>query len=297
MAWIKRIFLFAVVNILVVLTLSTLLSVLGVHPYLSKHYGIDYQSLAIFCLVWGMGGALISLALSRVMAKWIMGVQVIDPSQATGEWASLVQRVHRLAQAAGFSTMPQVGVYQSEELNAFATGPTRSRALVAVSTGLLRRMEDSEVDGVLGHEITHIANGDMVTMTLLQGILNAFVMFLARVIAFAVSQNVKEESRYWVRFLVTFVLEMTLSLFGFLVLAAFSRWREYRADKGGATLAGRQNMISALQALQRYVEIRESNESPAIANFKISGKTTSFLSLLATHPPLEQRIERLRQYL
>lgn len=295
MAMMKRIFLFFTVNILVMITISTLLSLLGVRPYISQ-YGIDYSDLAIFCLIWGMGGAFISLGLSRIMAKWMMGVKVISPNEASGELADLVNRVHRLAQSAGLSTMPQVGVYESEELNAFATGPTRSRALVAVSSGLLRRMDKNELDGVLGHEIAHVANGDMVTMTLLQGIINAFVMFLARVIAFAISQNVKEESRYWVQFGVTLALEIALGMLGFMVLAAFSRWREYRADHAGANLSGRQNMISALQALQRYVGIREAEESPAIASLKISGKPSSFLAFFSTHPPLEQRIARLRQY-
>lgn len=295
MAWMKRIFLFFAVNILVVVTISTVLSLFGVQPYLNN-YGIDYTQLLIFCFIWGMGGAFISLALSRIMAKWMMGVQIINPSEARGELGELVSRVHRLAQAAGLPKMPQVGIYESPELNAFATGPTRSRSLVAVSSGLVRRMNSNELEGVLGHEIAHIANGDMVTMTLIQGIINAFVMFLARVIAFAVSQNVREESRYWVRFGITFVLEMLLSFLGFLVVAAFSRWREYRADRGGAQLAGRQSMISALQALQRNIQIRDSETSPAIATLKISGKPGSFTRLFSTHPPLEERVARLQQY-
>src|SRR5262245_1042915 len=162
----KRIVLFLLTNVLVVITISILLSVLGIRPYLTAR-GIDYGSLMAFCLVWGMGGAFISLGLSRVMAKRMMGVQVIDPSTADAGAQNLVQLVHRLAQADGLP-MPEVGLYESDDLNAFATGPSRSRALVAVSTGLLRRMDRPEVEGVLGHEVTHIANGDMVTMTLLQ---------------------------------------------------------------------------------------------------------------------------------
>ncbi len=290
MAFLKRIILFMAVNMLVVLTISLVLNILGVRPYLTVH-GIDYQSLMAFCLIWGMGGALISLALSRVMAKWLMGVKVIDPSTAQGDAAWLVQTVHGLARAAGLPAMPEVGVYNSPELNAFATGPTKSRALVAVSAGLLQRMEHAQIEGVLGHELTHVANGDMVTMTLLQGVVNAFVMFFARVIAFAVSQQVKENARRGIQIAVTFALEILFSLLGMFVIAAFSRWREYRADAGGARLAGREKMISALEALNRSLTLVD-NHQRSLSAFKISGRRG--LALLATHPPLEDRIARLR---
>src|SRR5262249_32944648 len=157
----------------------------------------------------------------------------------------LVEMVHRLARSAGLGVMPEVGIYDSPEVNAFATGPTRNRALVAASSGILSAMDREELEAVLGHEITHLANGDMVTMTLLQGVINAFVRFFARVIAFAVSANVKENSRRMVNYLVTIVLEIAFSLFGMIVVAAFSRWREYRADRGGAQLAGTGKMIDA----------------------------------------------------
>ncbi len=295
MSWFKRIFLFAIVNLLVILTISIVLNVLGVRPYLTA-YGLDYQQLLIFCLVWGMGGAFISLALSRVMAKWMMGVQVLDPAQATGEEAWLINTIHQLAQSAGLPKMPEVGIYESPELNAFATGPTRARALVAVSSGLLRHMNREEVKGVLGHEITHVANGDMVTMTLLQGVINAFVMFIARIIAFFASQAVRDDARYAVNFLVTIVLEILLSFLGFLVVAAFSRWREFRADAGGAKLSGTENMVRALQALQLNMQLRERpQEHAAVATLQIFGKPGGFLALLATHPPLEERIKRLRE--
>lgn len=292
MAMMKRVFLFMAVNLLVVVTLSIVLNLLGVRGYMTAH-GIDYGALMAFCLVWGMGGAFISLLLSRVMAKWTMRVQVIDPASASGEAAWLVQTVHNLATVAGLPAMPEVGVYESPEVNAFATGPTRSRALVAVSSGLLHSMDRQQVEGVLGHEITHVANGDMVTMTLVQGVINAFVMFLARVIAFAVSQQVKEESRRSIQFMVTILLEIVFSLLGMLVVAGFSRWREFRADAGGGRLAGREKMIAALQALQRNVAAID-NRQAAIATLKISGRR-GFLALLSTHPPLEERIERLRQ--
>lgn len=295
MAWVKRIFLFGLVNILVLVTLSIVLNLLGIRPYLTAQ-GIDYQMLMAFCLVWGMGGAFISLLLSKTMAKWMMGLKIIDPQNARGEALDLLQRVQRLAFAAGLPKAPEVAIYDSAELNAFATGPSRSNSLVAVSSGLLNRMNQEEVDGVLGHEIAHIANGDMVTMTLIQGVINAFVMFFARVVAYAVSQFVKEDLRGVVHFIAVFVFEIAFSLLGFMVVAAFSRYREYRADQGGATFAGRQNMISALQALQNNTRLALTEErQEAIATLQIYGKS-SWMSLFSTHPPLEARIERLRNF-
>jgi heat shock protein HtpX len=191
--------------------------------------------------------------------------------------------------------MPEVGWYDSPEVNAFATGPTKSRALVAVSSGLLSRMERNEVEGVLGHEITHVANGDMVTMTLLQGVVNAFVLFLARVIAFAVTQGVREENRGMVQFAVIIVLQIALSLLGAMVVAAFSRWREFRADRGGAQLAGTQSMIAALERLRQNAELVDTRQE-ALATLKINGAPSRMMALLASHPPLEVRIERLQQY-
>lgn len=289
---IKRVFLFMAVNILVLATISIALQVLGVRPYLTA-YGIDYRALMLFCLVWGMGGALISLGLSRIMAKWMMGVQVIDPRRAQGELADLVETVHRLARSANLPAMPEVGFYDSPEVNAFATGPTKARALVAVSTGLLKRMSGRQMEGVLGHEVAHIANGDMVTMTLIQGVVNAFVMFFARVIAFAVSQNVKEESRRMVNFLVAMVLEIAFSLLGAVVVSYFSRRREFRADEGGARLAGRTSMIDALKALKKSAESIGVEEHASLATLKISGSPGGLMALLATHPPLEERIAKL----
>src|SRR5665213_4578199 len=182
----KRITLLMLVNILVMLTIGIIVSLVFRGP-VARMGG--YQNLFLFCFIWGMGGAFISLALSRLMAKWMMGVQVIDLSSATGEEQRLVETVYHLARAAGLSTMPEVGIYQSPEVNAFATGPSRSRALVAVSAGLLNHMRQSDIEGVLGHEIAHVANGDMVTMTLIQGVVNAFAMFLARILAFALSRG------------------------------------------------------------------------------------------------------------
>jgi heat shock protein HtpX len=293
MVFAKRIALFLAVNLLVLLTISILLTVLGVRPYLTP-YGLDYTQLALFVLVWGMGGAFISLALSRVMAKWMLGVQVIPPDVRDPELRWLVDTVHHLAQRAGLPAMPQVGRYESPEVNAFATGPTRSRALVAVSSGLLARMDHAQVEGVLGHELTHIANGDMVTMTLIQGVVNAVVMFLARVIAYTVTTNMRAEARAMARFAITIALEIGLSILGMIVVAGFSRRREFRADAGGARLAGREKMIGALQALQGTLALAPPEPNHALATLKISGRAGGLASLFATHPPLEARIRRLQ---
>lgn len=290
----KRIILFLTVNILVVVTLSIAMQVLGVQPYLTAK-GINYQSLALFCLVWGMGGAFISLGLSRIMAKMMMGVKVIDPDSARGGMDELVRTAHRLARSAGIEKMPEVGYYESPEVNAFATGPTRNRALVAVSTGLLERLDRGQVEGVLGHEIAHIANGDMVTMTLVQGIINAFVMFLARIAGFLVSQRVREESRRMANMLTVLALEIALSILGTFAVAWFSRRREFRADAGGARLAGREKMLDALKALRRTAGLAAPEEQPAMATLKISGRPSGFMALLSTHPPLEARIKALER--
>ncbi len=289
----RRYFLFFVVNIGIVLTISLVLNLLGVSPYIEAR-GLNMESLAIYCLIWGMAGAFISLAISRIMAKMMMGVKVIDPMTRDSELQWLVSTTHDFAKAAGLRKMPEVGIYESPELNAFATGPTKNRALVAVSTGLLRRMNRSEIEGVLAHEVSHISNGDMVTMTLIQGIMNAFVMFLARLIAFALTQNMKDESRPMARMFITLGLEMVLAIVSAIVVAYFSRKREFRADHGGAVLSGRENMIAALRALKRNFQPLDPR-GEALATLKISTRS-SFAAFLATHPPLEDRIRRLEQY-
>lgn len=297
----KRVSLFVVVNLLVVATLSIVMS-LVIHllgPRLRINPG-SLQMLMIICLVWGMGGAFISLALSRVMAKWFMGVKVIDPNTGDRAQRELVEMVHSLARRAGLPAMPQVGYYDSDEVNAFATGPSKSRSLVAVSAGLLRRMGRSEVEGVLAHEVAHIANGDMVTMTLIQGVINAIAMFLARILAFAVSNAIRsrdDRGSYWLQFILVQVFQVILSLLGSIVVCWFSRQREFRADAGGAAYSSRNNMIGALSALQRFHEQptpTEASGSQAFQALKISGQSQGFLRLLfSTHPPLEERIARL----
>jgi heat shock protein HtpX len=318
MTMVKRIFLFLLTNILVMFTLSIVWMLvshfMGINPNSVGHYGgggagglygIQTESLMMFCLVWGMGGAFISLAMSRIMAKMFMGVKVIDPNTHDHREMELVQRVYNLARSAGLSKMPEVGIYDSPEINAFATGPTKNRALVAVSTGLLSRMNSAEVEGVLGHEVAHIANGDMVTMTLVQGVVNAFVMFFARIVAQIILRRGDDEERSspFAYMMLVMVLEMVFMMLGMIVVSAFSRYREYRADAGGARLAGRENMIGALKAIKRevYGRGRDDAEEPnsnqqALQTLMISSKKRStFMNLFSTHPDLDDRIARLAQ--
>ena len=290
---IKRIALFLTINILVLITINIILALLGVQPYIEQS-GLNYQSLAIFCLVWGMVGSLTSLALSRVMAKWIQRVQVINPT-SPGQFAWLVEMVQQQTRQAGLPALPEIGVYESPEVNAFATGPTQRRSLVAFSTGLLSKMSRDEVAGVCAHELAHIKNGDMITMTLIQGIANAFVMFIARVLGYFASQTVKDEKlQPWVNFGVTIVLQTLLLVLASIVINWFSRQREYRADKGGAEIAGRDRMVAALQAINRSIGIQDPHEHASLATMKISGRSR-FSAIFSTHPDLADRIARLQQ--
>jgi heat shock protein HtpX len=259
--------------------------------------------LAVFCLVWGFAGALISLALSKLMAKWFMGVRIIPPDTSDPTLRNLVDTVYELARQAGLPK-PEVGIYESDEVNAFATGPTRSRALVAVSSGLLERMGSQQVAGVLGHEITHVANGDMVTMTLIQGVINSFVLFLSRVLAFVVSQAIRSRDERdggggWMQFLLIQVFQIVFSILGMIVVSWFSRQREFRADAGGARLAGRQNMISALRELGRLndpeIAAAEAQRAQSFQSLKISSPPHGLMALFASHPPIAERIARLEQ--
>lgn len=294
----KRFFLFALTNILVVVTISIVLSVLGVNHYLSAS-GIDYNSLMIFCLVWGFAGSGISLLLSKFMAKSMMGVKIVDDR---GPYASLVIKVHQLARQAGIEKMPEVGVYDSPEVNAFATGPSKNNSLVAVSSGLLQQMNADEVEGVLAHEIAHVANGDMVTMALIQGVVNAFVMFFARIAAFAL-QNAMRGDRDsderapigggFMYHIIVMVFEIAFSFLGMFVVAYFSRQREFRADAGGAKYAGQGKMVAALKRLQQKID-RVDDSKDTIKCMKISSKK-GLMSFLSTHPPLELRIEMLER--
>lgn len=283
----KRILLFILTNIMVMATVSLIINLLGIGPYITP-YGLNWVSLAVFCGLWGMAGAFISLAMSRFMAKRFMGVKVLDPHSNH----PLVMMVAGLCQKAGLP-MPEVGIYESPEMNAFATGPTKKRSLVAVSSGLLNRMNRDELEGVLAHEISHIANGDMVTMTLIAGVVNAFAMFLSRIVSYFVSLSVKEEMAYIVRIVLTIALDILFSILGSVVVAYFSRAREFRADSGGAALAGRERMIAALENLKRNFEPID-HRAASLDTLKISGKASRFAALFATHPALELRIEALR---
>ncbi|HSX14283.1 MAG TPA: protease HtpX [Chlamydiales bacterium] len=295
----KRILLFLGLNLLVITMVTLVLNILGVQPYLNA-YGLDYQSLMIFCLVWGMVGAVVSLCLSRVMAKWMLGVNVIDPSTQDPQLKELLYTVQTLSRKAEIP-MPQVGVYRSNEVNAFATGPTKKRSLVAVSSGLLNRMNQQELEGVLGHELAHIANGDMVTMTLLQGVINAFVMFLARILASLLSglgknKNNSQNGSYASFVLFTYLFEAIFMTLGFMVIAAYSRYREFKADRGGSRITGKASMISALESLKSLKHYEDTKQNEAIAAFKIAGsKKKGIRSLFSTHPPIEERIERLQR--
>lgn len=287
----KRILLFVLTNLAVMVTLSIVLGLLGIGGYRLPGGGLDYGALMVFCLVWGMAGSFISLALSRIIAKKAMGVQLVDGRTGNPDADWLYATVKQLADRASLP-MPQVGIYESPEVNAFATGPSKSRSLVAVSSGLLRSMQRDEVEGVLAHEVSHIQNGDMVTMTLIQGVVNAFVMFFARIIANIARNAVDEKISYLVGIVTTIALDIAFGVLGMMVVAWFSRAREFRADAGAATLSGKGKMIAALQRLQQNTRMIET-QHPSLATMKISGRS-GMMALLSTHPPLEARIAALQ---
>jgi heat shock protein HtpX len=287
----KRILLFVVTNLAIMATISVVLGVLGVSGYIGANGQLNYGALMVFCLAYGFIGAGASLLMSRAIAKMTLGVRLINGQSGDGSMDWLYRTVGRLAQQAQLP-MPEVGVYDSPEVNAFATGPSRRKSLVAVSTGLLSSMRQEEIEGVLAHELAHIKNGDMVTMTLIQGVVNAFVMFLSRIIASIVRNAADERYAYMLSFIVTIVLDIVLGFAGLIVVAWFSRAREFRADAGGAALAGRGAMIAALQRLQSTQRLIETGQ-PELATLKISGGRA--MMLFATHPPLEQRIRALEQ--
>lgn len=273
------------------------MSILGIGHYITAS-GIQYGSLMAFCLLWGIGGSFITLLISKPLAKWTMGVEIIEGHSHR----NLIQRVHYFAQKAGLTSMPEVGIYHSEELNAFATGRSKNSSLVAVSTGLLNKMNDEELDGVLAHEVAHIANGDMITMALVQGVINAFVMFFSRIIAFAISNALRKNddeapTSPWVHSLIVFALDIVFGILAMPIVAWFSRYREYRADRDGANLAGKLKMIAALESLQRaypQMALSQSEANPNFQALQISSKN-AWLKYFSTHPPLEERIAALKK--
>ncbi len=289
----KRIALLVLVNFLVVLTIVVATSVLGIGNYITQ-YGLDYGSLLAFSAVVGFAGAFISLAMSRWMAKTMMGVKVINPQgNLSSVEEDLINKVYRMSRNAGITVMPEVGIYNSPEVNAFATGATKNKALVAVSAGLLQKLDQDAVEGVLAHEVAHIANGDMVTMTLIQGVVNTFVVFLSRVAAFFVSRFVKEELANLVHFIAVIAFQILFGILGSIAVMAFSRHREYRADQGGADLAGKDKMIRALEQLKSNVMMVQTNQE-SVQTLKINGGPGKMMKLLSSHPDLDDRINRLK---
>jgi len=288
-----RILLFLATNVAVLVLISVVFQLFGLEGILAEN-GVDLNlgALLVLSAVIGFGGSFISLALSKIMAKRAMGVQLVEqPRNNTERW--LLETVQRQAQSAGIA-MPEVGVFASPEPNAFATGMRRNAALVAVSTGLLQSMSADEVEAVLGHEVSHVANGDMVTMGLLQGVVNTFVIFLSRVVGHVVDRAVfKTESGYGPAYYITSILsQIVLGILASAIVMWFSRQREFRADRGGAKLAARHKMIGALRALQRN---QHPEDLPGeFAAFGISGGFGSGVRrLFLSHPPLEERIAAL----
>lgn len=292
----KRVVLFLGTNLAILVVLGIVVNVLGAGQWITQQ-GLDLRSLFIFAAVFGMGGSFISLAMSKWIAKRSTGAQVIEqPRNQTEAW--LMNVIGAQAKAAGIG-MPEVAVYDAPDPNAFATGANRDNALVAVSTGLLRNMNQDEVEAVLGHEISHVANGDMITLALIQGVVNTFVIFLARIIGFAVDRALSPNNQeqysgpgigYWVT---SIVAEILLGFLASIIVMWFSRQREFRADAGGAQLAGRQKMIAALERLRQVAE--PSHLPSEMAAFGINGGLGEGLKkLFMTHPPLEERIAALR---
>ncbi len=287
----KRVLLFLGTNLAIVMVLSVSMRLLGVEPYLNAN-GLNLSSLLIFAAVMGFGGSFISLAISKWSAKQAMGVRVIEsPANSTEFW--LVETVRKFAGEAGIR-MPEVGIYEAPEVNAFATGMSRNSSLIAVSTGLLRQMSRNEAEAVLGHEVAHAANGDMVTLALIQGVVNTFVMFLSRVIGSLVDRAVfKTERGHGPAFFVTMIVaELVLGVLASIIVMWFSRQREFRADRGGASLAGRESMIAALERLN---SLHPQPLPDKMAAFGISGGRAGGLKrLFMTRPPLEERIAALK---
>jgi heat shock protein HtpX len=289
----KRIALLIATNVAIMVVLSIVVSGLGLDRYLTRE-GLNLQALLLFSAVLGFGGAFISLLLSKWMAKRAMGVHVItEPRTEVEQW--LVNTVRQQAEAAGIG-MPEVGIFDSPDPNAFATGANKNSALVAVSTGLLNNMRRNEVEAVLGHEVSHVANGDMVTLTLIQGVMNTFVFFLARVIGFIVDRVLLKNDRdgVGIGYIATVIVaQIVLGILAGMIVAWFSRKREFRADAGGAHLAGTSSMVGALEALRRVHAPTDLPEKMQAFGIR-SGPPQGWQRLFMSHPPLEDRIAALR---
>ncbi|HNR91819.1 MAG TPA: protease HtpX [Dokdonella sp.] len=288
----RRIVLFVLTNLAVIALLSIIVKLFGIDTYTYRNGGINYQGLLIMSAIVGFSGSLISLAISKWVAKWQTRAHVItQPSNQTEAW--LVETVRRQAEKSGIR-MPEVAIYDAPEMNAFATGPTRNNALVAVSTGLLQQMSKDEVEAVLAHEVSHVANGDMVTMTLIQGVVNTFVIFLARVVGTVIDRAIsgnREGGNGIAYFAIVLVLQFVLGIFASMIVMAFSRWREFRADAGSARIVGKEKMIAALSRLN--ADRGENTLPQAIQAFGIAGG--GMRKLFSSHPPIEERIAALRK--
>jgi len=288
----KRILLFVATNIAIILILSIVLNLLGVDSILDGRGGLNLTSLLIFASVFGFGGSFISLAMSKWSAKKLTGAQVIEsPRNEMEAW--LLNTVKRQAAAAGIG-MPEVAIYDAPDANAFATGMNKNSALVAVSTGLLRIMPRGEVEAVLGHEISHVANGDMVTLALIQGVVNTFVIFISRVVGYFVDRVVfksEDEGPGPAYLITTIIAQLVFGVLASIIVMWFSRQREFRADAGSAALEGRGKMIAALRSLQKTAE--QPHLPSQMAAFGIAGGTSGLMKLFMTHPPLEERIAAL----
>ena len=295
MALFKRLGWWFLVNLLVVVLIEFILwAIMNVFGVDLAQYDADgniaYQGLAIWSLVWGMTGSIISLYLSKSMVKSLYRVQVVTSS---GPYRELVQMVERLAQRAGIEKMPEVGIYESADPNAFATGPSKNSALVAVSTGLLQRMNKDQLEAVLGHEISHVVNGDMVTMTLLQGVMNAFVIFFSRIVAHVVARDRNGRRNEGLYFLTVIICNIVFSLLASLVVCGFSRRREYYADAGSARLVGADKMIQALEVLGQNANLLPPADN-RVAALQISARPSRWLQLYSTHPRIQDRIAALQ---
>lgn len=283
---VKRIFLFLITNFIVVITIGLIISLLGIR-------GEGTIGLMLLSFFWGMGGSFISLLMSKWLAKRAYGIKIIDPKNYSGAEIKIYEMVRRLAEKENIP-VPEVGIYNSPEPNAFATGATKKSSMVAFSTGLIEMMNESELEAVAGHEISHISNGDMVTLTLLTGIANAFVIFMARIIASAIDQALRDEDGgglgFLAYFLIVSVLETVLMLLAYIPISAFSRYREYKADEGSAKITSALAMANALAVLGSYSGQLDKKNSYSIA--KIESRKR--ISIFSTHPSIEQRIERLK---
>lgn len=286
--YMKRVFLFLATNLLIGTLLVGVTSALGVRNWASEA-GINYWMLMASSMIYGFAGSFISLALSRTIAKWINGVKLVTGNEY-GPAGQVYRDVAELAERAGLPVCPEVGIYESDEINAFATGPSKSRALVAVSSSLLTSLPQDQIKAILAHEVSHIQNGDMVTMALLQGVINSFAIFLARILAYAASLAVDSRLSNLVYFAVNIVCQLLFTFLGSFITMAFSRKREFRADAGAANLVGAPSMAEALKSLQRVYKPMDVNSGLQTA--KIAG-AKSWLQLLSSHPPIEDRIAAL----